>query len=115
MAIKPALGAIVLAAWLTGCGKCSYYKEGTVINESGTAIRADESLFRNEKPSAMTYVLQIKTEDGVYTASVKSDDKTLEELANTFNIGDRVRFESTNFKNGEGTISPGQIDRLPKE
>jgi hypothetical protein len=106
------------AIGLTGCGNCSYYKEGTVINESGTAIRVDESLFGSEKLSAPTYTLQIKTADGIYTASVKSrgnDAKTIEALALAINEGDRVRFEVTNFKNKAGTVYTDEIDIIPKE
>src|SRR3989344_5729738 len=98
MTIKQTLGAIVLAGaiGLTGCSKD--YKTGTVEKESGTVAQIVESsgaLFGNEsvKFGNPTYILQIKTAEGTYTASVESyGNRTIEALATALKEGDRVRF-----------------------
>ena len=129
MTIKQTLGAIVLvgAIGLTGCSKD--YKTGTVEKESGTVAQIVESsgaLFGNEsvKFSNPTYILQIKTTEGTYTASVVSyRNRTIEALATALEEGDRVRFVvndparkgKTFGSDRVGRLYANQIEILPKE
>ena len=129
MTIKQTLGAIVLAGaiGLTGCSKD--YKTGTVEKESGTVAQIVESsgaLFGNEsvKFGNPTYILQIKTAEGTYTASVESyGNRTIEALATALKEGDRVRFiindpmgQGKTFESDRvGKIYTDQIEILPRE
>ncbi len=100
MTIKQTLEAIVLAGaiGLTGCKR--EYKTGTIEKEYGTVTQIVESsgaLFGNEsvKFSDSTYILQIKTTEGIYTASILPAQygiRPIEALATAFKEGDRVKF-----------------------
>jgi hypothetical protein len=99
--LQKALGVGVLVlALATGCEqKKPEYVTGTITSERGTVAQVVESsgaLFGNEsvKISDPTYVLQIQTPNGLYTASVsESWNKPLEALALAIEEGSRVRIE----------------------
>jgi hypothetical protein len=93
------VGALVLAL-ATGCEqKKPEYVTGTVTQERGTVAQIVESsgaLFGNEsvKISDPTYVLQIQTPQGLYSASIKeSSSKPLDALALAIEEGSRIRVE----------------------
>jgi len=96
------VGALVLA-FASGCDRgpskpSDIYLEGTVKKEAGSVAQIVESsgaLFGNEsvKFSDPTYVLQIETPEGIYTASVQQyGDRTLDALALVIEEGSRVKF-----------------------
>lgn len=115
------------AIGLSGCSRD--YKTGTVEKEYGTVAKIIESsgaLFGNEsvKFSDPTYILQIKTAEGTYTASViPYKNRTIEALATALEEGDRVRFAvndpmqygSCFGSDRVGRIRADQIEILPKE
>jgi|SRR3989344_2073 len=129
MSLRKTLTSIVLASaiGLTGCSRD--YKTGTVEKESGTVaqiVKSSGALFGNEsvKFGNPTYILQIKTDEGIYTASVKPyRNRTIEALATALEEGDRVRFvvnDSARYgktfgSDRVGTIYADQIEILPKE
>ena len=130
MKFQKTLASIVLsgAIGLTGCPSRNY-QTGTVEKEYGTATQIVESsgaLFGNEsvKFGNPTYILQIKTTDGTYIASVESsENKKIEALALAIKEGDKVRFvvndpmlQGKAFGNDKvGRIFANQIEILPKE
>jgi len=103
MGIKQTLTFLALSA-VVALGGCSgKYKEGKVIKEAGSIyqnkslVESKGALFGNEsvKAGEPSYVLQIKTEEGVYTASIlynPSQKKTLEALETVIEEGTKVRF-----------------------
>jgi molybdopterin converting factor small subunit len=83
---------------LTGC---TVYQTGTIVKEYGTF---DNTLTSSQIKGffisgetvkiANSYVLQIKTEDGIYTASVNPRNNiSLEALSTVLKEGDRIKFE----------------------
>ena len=93
------VGVLAFASSCDGCSKPSnIYLEGTVRREAGSAtqiVKSDGAFFGNESLKLIppTYVLQIETTEGLYTASVKQyGNKTLEALALVIQEGSRVRF-----------------------
>jgi len=119
------VGALVLA-FASGCDNkpskpSDIYLEGTVKREAGSVARIVESsgaLFGNEsvKFSNPTYVLQIETPEGVYTASVvQYGNKTLDALALVIQEGSRVKFAKRHHDNdrfGEDRIGKIYSDEL---
>ena len=112
MSIRKTLGAIVLSAAIglsscdnSGSGSGEKYLEGTVIKEAGTVTQSP----RFGDPS---YVLQIQTENGVYTVSViyNGGDKTLEALSLAIEEGTRIRFAIRQF--GKDRFSEDRIGRI---
>jgi len=130
------IGAGALA--LTGCAE-GEYETGTVIGEYGNV----NDLVKSEVRGLLTYgetvklgeayVLQIKTKDGIYTASIVEDfynrgdhSTSVKALAVAIKIGDKVKFVTgishrilgkRSFFNGNkiGTIDSDWIGILPKE
>jgi len=101
------VGALVLTL-ATGCEqKKQEYVTGTVTQERGTVAQVVESsgaLFGNEsvKISDPTYVLQIQTPQGLYTASVRESwKKPLEALALAIDEGSQVRIEKRYLDNNQ--------------
>ncbi len=126
------IGAIILS--LTGCEK--QYKTGTVIGEYGTVInslvKSDDAILgritANEtvKLGNPTYLLQIKTTEGVYTASLFNyagvGKVTLEALALAIKEGDKIKFPITDidgtdyFNNSKiGRIDSNEVEILSHE
>jgi|SRR3989344_4093417 len=118
-----------------------HYMEGEVIKESGTLpmlVKSPSSFFNNEsvKIGEMSYILTIKTTEGIYTASVEENNyssdshKTVEGLESVIETGTRIKFEigrteykigrdePTEYKNFDndkiGTIYAGDITVLGK-
>ena len=112
------LGTIVLAAIsLIGCdGKENKdpFVYGKIVKETGTVARVVESrgaLFGNEsvKISEPTYVLQIQTDQGLYTASIKEHrKKPRDALALRIEEGTHVKIErvdlESSYRFGEDKI-----------
>jgi uncharacterized lipoprotein NlpE involved in copper resistance len=116
------VGALVLT--LAGCNNEDHsnhldiYLEGTVKREAGTVAQIVESsgaLFGNEsvKFSDPTYVLQIETPEGLYTASVKEWNRPLEALALAIKEGSRVRFAKK--YNGRDRFGEDRIGKIYSE
>lgn len=101
--MKKTLTSILLAATIgiTGCSMREY-EEGTVIKEYGNIpglIKSEGALFGNNsvKINDPTYVLQIKTEKGIYTANVINHGKKhLEALSVAIEEGTKIRFAVKN-------------------
>ncbi len=108
MKIKQALCGLVaaVAIGLTGCEKSEKkdpFVYGTVIKEAGTIVdrqkiieRAEGAIFGNDsiRFGDSTYILQIQTNQGLYTANVeKFGNKTLEALALAIEEGTEVKIE----------------------
>jgi hypothetical protein len=120
------VGVTVLA--LTGCKQ--EYQIGTVIKEYGAnndrLIPSQISGFFISGETVKignSYVLQIKADDGVYTASVLNEPDssvTLEALSLFLKEGDKIKFATTNHfginnrfnKNKVGIIYSGEIEVL---
>lgn len=96
------IGTTVLA--LAGCAQ---YKTGEIIKEyGGDSNRLIPSQINGFFISGETvkignsYVLQIRTKDGDYTASIKEDGPppvvTLEALSIVIKEGDKIKFPTTN-------------------
>lgn len=100
---KQILEAVVLLGTigLVGCTS-SEYRTGTIERETGTATQIVESrraAFGNESVrfGDQTYILQIRTAEGLYTASVdqcdqRDNERTIGALATALHESDRVRF-----------------------
>ncbi len=98
MAFKKTICSLVLATMigLSGCGQKLQYTYGTVTKERGTVAHIVESsgaLFGNEsvKFNDPTYVLQIQTDRGLYTATIREWTRPLESLALAIEEGTRVK------------------------
>ena len=106
------IGALTLAL-ATGCEqKKPEYVTGTVTKERGTVAQIVESsgaLFGNEsvKFSDPTYVLQIKTDRGLYTAAIaESLGCPLESLALVIEEGTKVKILTSSLE---------RIDRIRED
>jgi len=94
-------GSLAGLAFLSGCNQPSKYVEGIVKKEKTNILEIAPSkgaLFGNESvriTGDKNYVLQIETNEGLYTASViptSYGKKTLEALSEAIEEGTRVKF-----------------------
>jgi len=106
------IGTGILA--LAGCSR--EYKTGTVIAEYGIDTRLAPSQISGLVLSGETvklenpYVLQIKTEDGVYTASViREQNVTLEALSVVLKNGDEIRFPTKIWWGADNRFNKNKI------
>ena len=124
------LGALAVAAvpLISGCEaeQKDVYKEGTVVGEYGSLAGLEESsgaFFGNESVRIRNpdYVLEIQTEDGIYTAKVIPYPDSLEALAVAIKPGAKVKFMvkncygKDNFREDRiGTIWTNEIKVLKR-
>lgn len=102
MAIKKVLATTLLTTImsLSGCKNYEKYLTGEVTKEAGNVagvVESSSALFGNEsvKFGNPTYLIQVKTNDGVYTIHVENDyfrEKTIESLSLAIENGTIVRF-----------------------
>ena len=101
--LQKILGASLVSLALSGCGSCDDYEinyiEGEVVREGGSLVRnlaeSSGAFFGNEsvKVGKPTYVLTVKTDEGIYTMKVKNTHaKPIEALAQAIEEGSRVKF-----------------------
>jgi len=96
--LKKLLGTIALSgvAGISGCAE--EYKTGTVIKEVESIVVAQQTIKSNypcDKYTCRiaTYLLQIQTSEGIYTASIEPTyERTLEALALVIEEGTKVNF-----------------------
>lgn len=121
------VGALALA-FASGCTGESISLEGTVKKEAGSVAQIVESSgarFGNEsvKLSDPTYVLQIETSEGLYTASVVNccSGRSIEALALVIEEGSRVKFKKVNngrhnfYEDRIGTLNTYEIEVLDNQ
>jgi hypothetical protein len=106
--LQKALGIGTFALALGGCGdnqsnpksnpEPNQYVYGTVVKERGTVaqmINATNVESKNSEKNDKSYVLQIQTDRGLYTATIKeygfSGNHTLEALALAIEEGSKVK------------------------
>jgi len=99
-----------------GIAGCKKYETGKVIRETGNIARYVESDFGDSSHLAgnPSYILQIKTDNGIYTASIlPTEYRTLEALALRLKPGDIVKFvvnDSGDYEEEFGNDKIGYID-----
>ena len=102
--LKETLAALTLSGVLIfgGCDN-SEYIEGTVVKEAGTItqiVPSSGAMFGNEsiKFSKPSYIIQIQTPQGLYTADIKHyfhQDKSLESMALVIEKGTKVKIQKS--------------------
>jgi len=131
MRFKKTLTSIVLAGaiGLSGCTKApKNYVEGEVIERYGTVsglIESSGALFGNESVKAgdPSYVIRVKTQNGVYTIEVDALDtsgssgpQTIYSVAAATKIGTKIKFPTKaygkNWKNQHAGFSSGNVGML---